>query len=72
MINDILPPVSTAEDRLLNIKQVAERMKVSPRHVSRLRARGGFPTAIRIGKCLRWLESDIVMYWERQREQKRD
>jgi predicted DNA-binding transcriptional regulator AlpA len=40
--------------RLLVIGEVAELLRVSPRHVSRLSAAGVMPQPLRLGTAIRW------------------
>jgi predicted DNA-binding transcriptional regulator AlpA len=41
-------------DALLDIRDVARKLRVSTRHVSTLEKLGSIPKAIRVGRCLRW------------------
>jgi excisionase family DNA binding protein len=45
--------------RLLGIDSVAVKLDCSTRHVRRLADSGSMPKAIRLGKLVRWLESEI-------------
>jgi len=47
------------ERELLTRDQVAEYLACTPRHISRLAARGGIPQPMRIGKMVRWRRSDL-------------
>lgn len=44
---------------LLTIRETAARLSVSPRHVNKLLASGRFPSPVRLGRAVRWRESDI-------------
>ncbi len=55
--------VSTVQ--LLTIEQVAELTQVSARTLRRLHERGKVPPAVRVGRALRWRESDIRKWIER-------
>lgn len=58
---------SCSKDRLLTIAQVAEILNVSPRSARR-RAEEGHFRCLKIGGCLRVLESSVYDYLERQIE----
>jgi excisionase family DNA binding protein len=49
-----------ATERLLTRRQVAELMSVSERMVSRLVKRGVLPAPLRIGRAVRWRESEVL------------
>ena len=44
---------------LINAKELAEMLSVSPRHIWRMKAAGKLPRAIEIGHCVRWKLLDI-------------
>ena len=46
-------------DRLLSLEQVADILAVSRRTVYRFRDSGFMPPAIKLGRMLRWRESEI-------------
>jgi predicted DNA-binding transcriptional regulator AlpA len=70
MIYDIVPPVGSAEDRLLNVKQVATRLNVSTRQVWRLVAKNELSPPVKIGRSARWFSSDIQAYGSCLRKQR--
>lgn len=43
----------------LTVKEVAQLLRVSTRHVWSLVKQGNFPDPIRLGKCVRWRKEDI-------------
>ena len=55
----LTPPV------LLTGAEICLRLKVSPRHLARLVNDEKFPRPLKIGRCCRWLESDIEQFVER-------
>ena len=57
-----------AEDALLNVNEVAAFLRVSPETVKYLRSQGRFAPAIKIGRRVMWLHSDLVTWRNRQRE----
>ena len=44
---------------LLTVKEVASRLKISPRQVWKLRAAGKIPGPVNLSRSVRWLASDI-------------
>ena len=55
-------PAETAEtttDQLLAVKTVADRLAVSARQVWKLLASGRLPQPIRLGRSVRWRQSDL-------------
>lgn len=56
---------NTANDRLLSIRQVAERLGLSTRAVYRLCAKGEFPKPVKLGGATRFYESDLQSFLER-------
>ncbi len=50
--------------QLLTVQEVAERLRVSVRHVLKLRASDQFPKPVRLGRSVRWRESDIARFIE--------
>jgi predicted DNA-binding transcriptional regulator AlpA len=61
-------PQREAEDALLNVNEVAALLRVSPETVKYLRSQGRFAPAIKIGRRVMWLHSDLVAWRNRQRE----
>lgn len=57
-----------AEDALLNVNEAAAFLRVSPETVKYLRSQGRFAPAIKIGRRVMWLHSDLVAWRNRQRE----
>jgi mRNA interferase RelE/StbE len=47
------------EDRLLSVRDVAARLRVSTRQVWKLASWGRLPKPVRLGRSVRWRESDI-------------
>ena len=45
--------------KLLNAAELAERLGTTKGNVYAMRSRGQLPTPVRIGKRVRWRESDI-------------
>jgi len=46
-------------DRLLRVQEVGQRLGVSARQVWKLLAAGRLPSPVRLGRSVRWRESDI-------------
>lgn len=46
--------LKSTTQRLLAIGEVAELLRVSPRHVSRLSAAGAMPQPLHLGTAVRW------------------
>lgn len=61
-------PQREAEDALLNVNEVAALLRVSPETVKYLRSQRRFAPAIKIGRRVMWLHSDLVAWRNRQRE----
>ena len=61
-------PSENGDDVLLDLDEVAAFFRVSPDTVKYLRAQGRFAPAIRIGRRVRWLRSDLVVWRDGQRE----
>lgn len=58
-----MEPATEADwERLMNVKEVAERLGVSPRTVWSLRAEGNFAPGTKIGKKVFWRES-VLRAW---------
>ena len=49
-------------DRLLTVREVAERLGVCGRQVQKLLASGRFPSPVRLGRSVRWRERDIGLF----------
>ena len=48
-------------ERLLNIQDLADRLKISPKTIRNKLSNGTWPiTPIRIGRALRWRETDVA------------
>jgi excisionase family DNA binding protein len=47
---------------LLTLKEVAARLRMCPRSIQRKIAEGSFPAPIRIGRSVRFLESELEAY----------
>lgn len=47
-------------DKLLNVKELAERLGVSTRQCWKLLSSGRLPAPVRLGRSVRWRESDIA------------
>jgi len=59
----------TAE-QLLDLKMVAARLLASTRKIWRLVAEGEFPKPVKVGRSVRWFESDIAQYQEKLRRKR--
>jgi len=60
--------LTEVHERLLDIKQVAEFLGVSPSHVRRLCAAGRFPHPVRVGTLVRWTPSSVHTWLSAQQE----
>lgn len=49
-------------EQLLTVKQVADRLQCSARTVHRLASKGKLPQPRRVGRLVRWRESDIAAF----------
>lgn len=56
---------------LLTIKDVAERLQISPSHANALAKRGDLPS-YRIGSCRRVSEQDLERFLEQNRDEPTD
>jgi predicted DNA-binding transcriptional regulator AlpA len=56
------------DDTLLNVEEAAALLRVSPETVKYLRSQHRFAPAIRIGRRVMWLRSDVVAWRNNQRE----
>jgi predicted DNA-binding transcriptional regulator AlpA len=59
---------SDVDDTLLNVEEAAASLRVSPETVKYLRSQHRFAPAIRIGRRVMWLRSDVVAWRNQQRE----
>ena len=59
---------SDVDDTLLNVEEAAALLRVSPETVKYLRSQHRFAPAIRIGRRVMWLRSDVVSWRNQQRE----
>ena len=59
---------SDVDDTLLNVEVAAALLRVSPETVKYLRSQHRFAPAIRIGRRVMWLRSDVVAWRNQQRE----
>jgi predicted DNA-binding transcriptional regulator AlpA len=59
---------SDVDDALLNVEEAAALLRVSPETVKYLRSQRRFAPAIRIGRRVMWLRSDVVAWRNQQRE----
>lgn len=50
---------ATQQNRLLNIKQIQEQVQASRVSIWRWEKEGKFPKHIKLGRSIRWRESDI-------------
>jgi excisionase family DNA binding protein len=49
---------------LLDVKEVAELLGISPRHVERLTDAGQMPASTKLGRCRRWGRKQIIRWLE--------
>ena len=59
---------SDVDDALLNVEEAAALLRVSPETVKYLRSQHRFAPAIRIGRRVMWLRTDVVAWRNQQRE----
>jgi excisionase family DNA binding protein len=59
---------SDVDDTLLTVEEAAALLRVSPETVKYLRSQHRFAPAIRIGRRVMWLRSDVVSWRNQQRE----
>ena len=52
------------QGRLVTTNDLAQRLKVSRRHIFRLLAAGKLPRPVRVGAAIRWRQSDIDLWLE--------
>jgi prophage regulatory protein len=53
-----------AVERLLGVREVANRLGVSTRQVWKLASSGRLPAPVRLGRSVRWRESDVSRFIE--------
>lgn len=58
-------------ERLLGVEKVSEVLGVCKRGVYRLVHRGDLRQPVKVGKCSRWPESEIIEYQERIKRERR-
>jgi predicted DNA-binding transcriptional regulator AlpA len=71
MLNKINKCDSGLVNRLLKLKTVAKNLGISERGVYRLIARGILPPPIKIGRCSRLFESDVLALKERLKQDRK-
>ena len=49
----------SANVQLLNVKDMAVMLNVSQRHLWRMKSAGKLPKPVKLGRCIRWLLSDV-------------
>ncbi|MCB1350036.1 MAG: helix-turn-helix domain-containing protein [Maritimibacter sp.] len=57
---------------LLTPQEVADRLKISLRHVYNLVGAGDLPPPLKVGRLSRWREADLASYLERLAQISRD
>lgn len=57
---------------LLTAQDVADRLKISLRHVYNLVSAGDLPPPLKFGRVSRWREADLASYLERLAQISRD
>lgn len=57
-----IDPDLSENSALLDVKQVAAKLRCSPRHVYRLSDRGAMPPPVRLGGLVRW-PNDLIDRW---------
>ena len=57
----------SSTDTLLDVREVARRLSISPRTVWTQAARGDLPAPIRIGRLSRW-RWDTILRWIEEKE----
>lgn len=57
-------PPALAGAALLRIGELAELLRVSPRHLRRLADSGRMPAPVRLGHSLRWRRADLLAWIE--------
>ena len=57
-------------EAMLDVKSLAEKLGASVRTVWRLVSASVLPKPVQVGRCTRWLESDIEEFQRRLRERR--
>jgi len=57
--------------KFLKLKEIAEVLGVSERHLYRQKAAGNFPQPVRIGRSLRWDAEEVVKHFTEGKNGKR-
>jgi len=58
--------------KFLKLKELAEVLGVSERHLYRQKAAGTFPQPVRIGRSLRWNADEVVKHFTECKNGKRN
>ena len=53
------------KETLMDTRQAAEVLKISPKTLERMRVEGRGPAFVKVGRCVRYRESDILVFVER-------
>ena len=53
------------KETLMDTQQAAEMLKISPKTLERMRVEGRGPAFVKVGRCVRYRESDILAFVER-------
>src|SRR5690349_17807240 len=61
--------VSEAPDRLMNIREAAQLMSLSPGSVYHYVSQGRIPVVRLSSRCIRFRRSDLLKWWERLTEE---
>ena len=56
---------SRDEEILMDTRQAAEVLKISPKTLERMRVEGRGPAFAKIGRCVRYRKSDVLDFIER-------
>lgn len=59
---------AVSAEQMMDLKMVAARLLASTRKIWRLVAEGEFPKPVKVGRSVRWFESDIARYQEKLRQ----
>lgn len=51
-------------EELLTVKEVAQRVKCTPKHIYAMIKRGKFPPQVKIGGSSRWRSSELKAWFE--------
>jgi len=63
--------MDSEKDILLSLKEVAQRLGISRRTLERLIAAGDINIPVKVGRCSRLFESDLMEYLTKLRERRR-